>query len=138
MLDQIEKRFIKQKFLDAIRNLQPPLSLFKPLYLVLNFCMNIFSRCFLNFGSWLKIFSIIEISMSLEQCPFWLKCAPVDFEVFWLLTYPLCSKNLSRSFLSLSPIYCWGHLLNPSKYIILLLEQSTLEFMSTLNFVAVA
>ena len=100
--------------------------------------MYIFSRCFLNCGSWLNIFSIIVISMSLVQCPLELKCAPVDFDMFLVFTYPLCSENLSLSILSLSPIYCWGHFLQPNKYIILLVEQSTLEFISILKFVAVA
>ena len=93
------------KKVNAIRNLLP-------LYLVLNFYMNIFSHCFPNSGSWLKIFTIIVFSMSIEHCPFKLKCTPVVFEVFLSLTYPLYFKNLSLRFISLSPIYCWGHFLH--------------------------
>ena len=75
--------------------------------------------------------------MSLTLCPLPLKWSPVAFVLLPVLTYPLCSENRSLSVLSDSPIYCWGHFLHPNKYIIFLLEQSTLEFISILKLVYV-
>ena len=91
-----------------------------------------FSRCFLNMGSLLNIFSTTVICMSLTLCPLVLKWTPVAFDWLLVFTYPLCSENLSLSVLSVSPIYCWGHFLHPNKYIILLEKQSALVVISFL------
>ena len=47
----------------------PPLILFSPLYLVLNFCIYILSLCFLKCGARLNTFSITVICMVLILCP---------------------------------------------------------------------
>ena len=64
-LYQIEKFFQMQLALDY-----PPLILFRPLYLVLNFCMYIFSLCFLNSGFVLNTFSSTVILMLCTLWPF--------------------------------------------------------------------
>ena len=81
----------------------------------------------------LRTFSKIVIVISLILWLFSLKCFPVALLIILFATYPLCSENLSFKDLSVSPICCLGHLLHPSKYIILLLAQVTLLLISTLQ-----
>ena len=67
----------------------PPLILFSPLYLVLNFCIYILSLCFLKRGSWLNTSSMSVICIILIFCPLWLKCDPVVFVCFFLCNIAL-------------------------------------------------
>ena len=72
------KNFFRLQF----ASFYPPFILLSPLYLVLNFLIYIFSLSFLNCGSSVNNFSMIVISISLTECPFSLKWAPVVFNVF--------------------------------------------------------
>ena len=114
MLYQNEQTKFFQKSCNS--QFQPPLILLRPLYLVLNWLIHIFSLCFLYWGFWLKTFSMMVSVISLTLCPCSLKCFPVALLRFLVVTYPLCSKNLSLTILSVSPMYCWVHFLHPIKY----------------------
>ena len=82
---------------------------FMPLYLVLNFWIYIFSRCFLNWSLLLYNFSTIKTSISLCWCPLKVKCSPVALLKFLFLTYPRCSENLDWRVLEVSPMYWFLH-----------------------------
>ena len=105
--------FLKKELQLAVQDF-----LFSPLYLVLKVSIHICSLCFLNCGSSLNIFSIIETSMSANLCPGRLKCSPVALCLSALVMYPLCSEILSTKLLCVSPIYCILHFLHCIQYTI--------------------
>ena len=98
---------------------------------MLNLLIHIFSLCFLYCGFVLNTFSKMVMGISLSLWPTSLKCLPVAFVKILFFTYPLCSAKRSFKVLLVSPIYYWGHLLHPSKYIIFERTQLTLVLMST-------
>ena len=64
----------------------PPCVLFNPLWNVLKLEMYSFSISFLKGVPLSKIFSIAMTDMSVTECPGWLKCAPVAWFNFFVLT----------------------------------------------------
>ena len=106
--------------------------------MVLKVSIHICSLCFLNCGSSLNIFSIIETSMSANLCPGRLKCSPVALCLSALVMYPLCSEILSTKLLCVSPIYCILHFLHCIQYTIFFVWQLTCCSISAVKTEAVA
>ena len=84
--------------------------LFKPWFIVLNFCIKYSSRFFLYWLLCFFTFSSTVIFISLRLWPGRQKWAPVAWVVSFLVTYPRWSANLNLSVRFVSPIYLILHL----------------------------
>ena len=82
--------------------------------------------CFWKFFNYHNFFVTWTMSLQVEMCPcrFW--------SYFVVKISLVFNKSISQLSLTFTNIY-WGPFLHHNKYIILLLEQSILEFMSNLN-----